>query len=109
MAQFRIEATAGALPALFIGEERIPGVYALAFDAQPGELPKVTVQVVGEGTIQGECVVEVQKDDRQAVLDLIDGLDPTEVDRITLANLGFGDGSGTPNILAYIREQVARL
>lgn len=109
MAAFRIEATAGALPVLVLDGQRIAGVHALAFDATPGELPKVTVQIVGEGTIEGEAVVVVEKDDRGAVLDLLDGLDPAEVDRVTLANLGFGDGSGTPKILAYIREQVARL
>ena len=112
MAQFRIEATAGALPVLVLGNQRVPGVTALAFDAQPGELPRVTVQIVGEGVIEGEGIVHVEKagDDRQAVLDMIDGLDPDEVDRVALASLGFGDaGNLTPKIIGYVREQVARL
>jgi hypothetical protein len=91
------------------GADWTDSVAGVQVTSQPGQPTTVDVRVIGADMdrFEGEGIVRAHddSDDRQAIIDFLDAIDPDELDRQVLASFGFGDG-GSPIVrcIQVLRE-----
>ena len=81
------------------GEDVSDRCSRVAVESAAGEVTRVYLTSFAEGRIQGEGVVEVRipadVDQREAVLEFLDNLDPSVIEQEVLASMGGLDGGST--------------
>lgn len=83
---------------------RLVGAYSVTHQA--GKPPTLTLQLrPGVGDIEGVGIVQVVKadDERNAILAFLDAVNPEELEQLTLAGLGMGEGSATPRMIEVLK------
>lgn len=87
---FDISLAPGEGKVLVDGKDVSDKVAGLTIEAAPGEIPKVFLQLHGEGTVEGEGVVHVVKDQdmREIVAEFIANVDPSALEADALARMG---------------------
>lgn len=72
-------------------------VTSVAVQGRLGETPRVFLECVAEGHIEGEGIVEVRlpaEDDRASIIAFLEGVDPEALEKAVLEKSDWGSGSG---------------
>ena len=97
LAQFRVDTTQPGRPQLTVnGEDLSSIVSSVTFQASAGEVPKILVEVLEGGVVEGEGIVIVptHPDLAGAMTQWVGSLDPAELERLILAeSAGLGGGT----------------
>lgn len=97
MTPFRLVLPLVGTPEIEVDGKRVSNARSVAVKAEVGEATKVYVELVGEGTIEGEGIVHVVRDGvdtRDTLTDWLAQIDPAELETAALARMG-GLGGGT--------------
>lgn len=72
-------------------------------DARPGQPPRLVVELVGEGGIEGlgEALASSPASD---LAEFFASIDPEELEKAALSRLGFGDSDATQAMLDILRD-----
>jgi len=74
------------------GQDVSSRVTRVTIDAPAGEIPKVFLELNGQGTLEGEGIVHIVKDQdmREIVAEFISNVDPSALEAAALEKLGGG-------------------
>lgn len=98
MSTFRLvlPAVSGPGSSIEVDGQPVKNVRSIAVKAEVGEATKLYVEMIGEGTIEGEGVVHVVRDDnRSTVADWLANIDPDELEKAALDHMGGLAGGST--------------
>lgn len=110
LAQFKVTAAPGSSKVEVNGEDVSARVQTVQFVHGAGpEVPTLILHEFVAGSIEGEGVVQVvppeQAAARDELVNLIDKLDPAEVERAALNDMGWGDDSSVAQaVFEYVKK-----
>lgn len=112
LAQFRIALSPDPdATVVEVNGQTVPGVRAVALQSlrQAGETPRLILELAGDGVLEGDGIVEVQRpttaaDDGDAVARFLAGIDPAELSRQALERADWGDADVITLAVDILRE-----
>lgn len=113
LASFSIQLSAGKKTIIVNGEDLTALVNRVVVEDEAGAIPQVFLGVHGEGVIEGEGVVTVQRegevDLRDAISGFLQSLDPGMVEKAALDRLGgFGGDETTGQAFLNALSEIVR-
>lgn len=106
LARFTVRIGPDGACEVFANGKLLEWVAGVALQARPGYPPMLQLEATGEVEVEGEGIVRIPaetEDDGLELAQILDALDPEEIDRQVLAGLGFGDKGGSAAVLAWMR------
>lgn len=110
MIQFKMQLSPGRPAQVEVAGEEVKSLRSAAVKAELGDVPRVYLEFLGEGIIEGEGIVTIVKDldQRQAVAEWLANIDGSELEREVLERMGWATGSTGEVTLEVLREWVGR-
>jgi len=103
LSQFRIELRPNGASAVVVDEVDISDrVGGLSLFAHPGGPARLTVELLGEGGIEG--LGEVTATRNSDLAEFFDNIDAEELERVALERVGFGNSNVTQTMLDILRD-----
>lgn len=112
LSRFSIDVGAGGRGHVLInGEDVADRVRRVTVDSVASEVPKIYLEMQGEGHIEGEGIVNVVQDldQRQVVAEFLGNLDPGSLESAALFKMGgLGEGLTTGEAFLEVLKEYAR-
>ena len=108
LARFSVEMHMGRAPKVRVNDECVRAGPAVMLDHEQSAVPRLALELAGEGTIEGEGIVEVVRESNEVdyLRAFLANLDPTQMERAALEQLHQGAETNGQAFLAALREMV---
>lgn len=107
MPQWTVDATDPAVPVVTVGGVAQTGVSRVSVDIAAAGMPTLYLEFAGQGAVTGVGEVVVRQPPVAALLDVLDGLDPDEVEAVAARSMEWGASPGKV-FLAAVRQLVGQ-